>query len=471
MRVLLVDDQRDVRVTMRRMLRRVKDLEILEASTRDAAIAALAEPVDLLLLDIRLSDDPRDRGGLEILREMRRPGRDLPAIIVSSSTAMDDLREAMRLGARDYVLKDELCEELLVPIVASFRERHALTGEVQRLRARVEQDWGVEALVGSSPAMDRVRRAIVRVADSDVPVLLLGETGTGKEMVAHAIHQTSGRRNEPFVAVNCAAIPASLLESTLFGHERGAFTGAERRRQGRMAAADGGTLLLDEIGDLPIEMQAKLLRVLEEGRFLPVGADAEVPLRARVIAATNADLAARVQAGTFRGDLFYRLDVVTVRLPSLAERGADFEELFVAFNEENPRKLRYTKAAIEWLAKRPWPGNVRELKNVVRRISIMSDDDVVDVSTLEQHVAGSGAPASRPVHRLEDLVDAVLALPETGASRIVELERQLLRRALEQVGGNKSAAARLLGMSRKALVRRWERVEQGLDAGDDDDAG
>ncbi len=469
MRILIVDDQLEVRATIRRILRRVPDLEILEAGNLQSALTQALDGVDLLLVDIRLSDDPRDRGGMELIRELKRQGRNIPTVMITGLSSTDDLREAMRLGAHDYILKDELCEELVLPIVRSFRERHALSGEVQQLRKRVDGDWGVSAIVGSSPAIARARKDAALVAASDAPVLILGETGTGKEMVAKAIHQSSPRRNEPFVAVNCTAIPATLLESLLFGHERGAFTGADRKRRGRMAVADGGTLLLDEIGDLPLEVQGKLLRVLEEQRFLPVGADEEVPLRARVLAATNADLAQRVREGRFRSDLFYRLDVVTIRVPSLGERGAgDFQELLTHFVENLPRRVRFTKLAVEWLARRAWPGNVRELKNVVRRISIMADREEVDVPTLETLVpTNGGTPRASAI---DALVDEVLASSDDGSSLYRAVERAMLRRALDQTNGNKSAAARLLGLPRKALARRWARLDATDGMDDDDDA-
>ncbi|MBI2388136.1 MAG: sigma-54-dependent Fis family transcriptional regulator [Deltaproteobacteria bacterium] len=438
----------------------------MEAEGVDTALARL-DGIDLALVDVRLSDDPSDRSGLTLLREIRRSGSSLPVVIVSGSSATADLRDAMRLGARDYVLKDHLCEEVVLPIVESFRERITLDGEVRRLRAQVEDAWGIEAIVGSSPTMDRVRRTIARVANADAPVLILGETGVGKEMVARAIHHASARHEQPFVAVNCTAIPSALLESMLFGHEKGAFTGADRQRAGRMAAAGKGTILLDEIGDLPLDVQSKLLRVLEERRILPVGADRDRPLQARVVAATNVDLARRVQEGRFRSDLYYRLDVVTIHVPSLAERGrADLEELLFTFTASQPRRLRYTPEAIEWLVARPWPGNVRELKNFVRRLSIMAEVALIDVATLE---ALSGRPERGPASSVEALVDEVLGSTGEADSPYRLVERAMIRRALDQTGGNRSAAARLLGVSRKALGRRWARLESDDDRDADDD--
>jgi two-component system response regulator HydG len=469
-RLLLVEDDRDVRKGIRRMLARAPDVEVHEAPTARAALEMVqGESFDLLLVDIRLSDKPDDRSGLELLHELRRMGRMPPSVIVTSSSAIADIREAMRLGARDYVLKDELCEEMFLPIVDSFRERLALSGEVQRLRQRVDESWGPAALLGSSAAMDRVRRTIQRVADADAPVLIRGETGTGKEMVAHAIHQASHRRNEPFVAVNCAAIPATLLESTLFGHDRGAFTGADRRRRGRLEVAGQGTVLLDEIADMPLELQSKLLRVLEEQRFLPIGAEREVPLRARIVAATNADLDAHMAKGAFRRDLFYRLNVVSVDLPPLRDRGDDVVELLAAFTESLPRRLEWAPEAVHALEKRRWDGNVRELRNVVERLSLLAEDDTIDARALGDLVperAGNGGAARTS---LDPLVDSLLATPDDGTPKVEALERALYSRALERTDGNKTAAARLLGLHRKSFERRVARLASPDDDGEDDD--
>ena len=303
-------------------------------------------PPDLLLLDIRLSPDARDRGGLDLLRKLRSTGSSVPAIMVTSLVELSEIREAMRNGAQDYVLKDELCPEMLLPIVKTFRERLALRGEVERLRERVERSWGLAALVGLSRPMESVRHMIRRVADANATVLIRGETGTGKELVARALHEMSGRRNEPFVAVNCSALPGTLIESLIFGHERGAFTGAERRTRGQLELAGGGTMLLDEIAEMPIDLQAKLLRVLEDRRFRPLGAEEERPLMARIVASTHVDLQRRIHEGRFREDLYYRLNVVTLQVPSLAERVEDIPELVSSFSGELPRKLRFTENAM-----------------------------------------------------------------------------------------------------------------------------
>jgi DNA-binding NtrC family response regulator len=466
MNILIVDDQRSGRRVLRQMLSVLEGVEIREAaSVAEALAAAEAQAPDLLLLDIRLSEDARDRGGLEVLRKLRASGATVPAVMVTSLVELAEVREAMRSGAQDYVLKDELCPEMLLPIVESFRERLALRGEVTRLRERVEASWGVSAIVGSSRAMDQVRKLVRRVADADATVLIRGETGTGKELVARALHEASGRRNEPFVAVNCSALPGTLIESLVFGHERGAFTGAERRARGQLELAGSGTILLDEIAEMPGELQAKLLRVLEDRRFRPLGAEQELPLHARVVASTHVDLERRIADGRFREDLFYRLNVVTIQVPSLAERMEDLPELVSTFASELPRKLRFGDSAVSWLARRPWAGNVRELRNVIQRTALLAERDVIDAAILEE-IAGPGSGGDARIE-IDRMARSLLALPDRVGSKLDVIERAVLHHAIESCGGNKSAAARLIGVDRKALERRWERL--GDSPGEDDE--
>jgi DNA-binding NtrC family response regulator len=370
MKILVVDDQRSARRLLKQMLSEMDDVEVVEAATVTEALAVVEQgSPDMLLLDIRLSDDPRDRGGLQILQSVRASGRSTPAVIVTASSEMSEIREAMRHGAQDYVLKDELSPEMLLPIVRGLRETMSLRGEVVRLRQRVEKGWGLSALVGSSAPMERLRKLVARLAGADCTVLIRGETGSGKELVARALHELSGRRDEPFIAANCSALPGTLIESLIFGHERGAFTGADRRVRGQLELARGGTVLLDEIAEMSVQLQAKLLRVLEDRRFRPLGSETELPVRARILAATHVDLERRLADGTFREDLFYRLNVVTIEVPPLSERKDDIIELIAEFASELPRKLKFTEDATAWLTDRPWPGNVRELRNVVERVA------------------------------------------------------------------------------------------------------
>jgi len=455
MKVLVVDDQRSARRVLKQMLADLQGLEIFEAGRFEEAMAVMDAAVpDLMLLDIRLSDDPRDRGGLDVLRAVRASGRMTPAVMVTSSSELAEVRDAMRHGAQDYVLKDELSPEMLLPIVEGIRERLQLRGEVTRLRERVDRAFGTAALVGSSPAMERVRRLVARVADANCAVLIRGETGSGKEMVARALHEMSGRRDQPFIAVNCSALPGALIESLIFGHERGAFTGADRRVRGQLELARGGTLLLDEIAEMPAELQAKLLRVLEDRRFRPLGAESELPVRARILAATHVDLERGIGEGRFREDLYYRLNVVTIDVPPLSERGGDLVELLLAFCSELSRKIRFSDDAINWLTRRRWSGNVRELRNVVERVALLSETDLVDVSVLED-LARETSDATREIDRI---ARTLLALPSNLGSKLDVIERAILHHAIEASGGNKSAAARLIGVDRKALERKWERL-------------
>jgi DNA-binding NtrC family response regulator len=459
MRILIIDDQRSARRVLREMLSTLDDVDFAEASSVDEALESVRRSApDLLLVDIRMSSDARDRGGLDLLRKLRAAGASAPAVMVTSLFELSEIREAMRSGAQDYVFKDELCPELLVPIVESFRERVSLRGEVARLRERVERSWGVGAIVGSSRAIENVRRLVRRVADAGATVLVRGETGTGKELVARALHEASARRKEPFVAVNCSALPGTLIESLVFGHERGAFTGAERRSRGQLELAGSGTILLDEIAEMPMELQAKLLRVLEDRRFRPLGAEEERPLAARVLASTHVDLERRIAEGRFREDLFYRLNVVTIHVPPLVERMEDVPELVMAFAAELSRKLRFAEPAMAWLSHRPWPGNVRELRNVVERIALLAERDVIDVPTLEELARLPTASDTRI--EIDRMARALLALPERLGSKLDVIERAVLHHAIESCGGNKSAAARLIGVDRKALERRWERLSE-----------
>ncbi|HEY8090970.1 MAG TPA: sigma-54 dependent transcriptional regulator [Polyangiaceae bacterium] len=467
MNILIVDDQRSGRRVLRQMLSAMTDVEVREAASVVEALTAVDQAApDLLLLDIRLSPDARDRGGLEVLRKLRASGATIPAVMVTSLVELEEIREAMRCGAQDYVLKDELCPEMLLPIVESFRERLALRGEVSRLRERIEQSFGVGAIVGSSRAIDLVRKLVRRVADADATVLVRGETGTGKELVARALHEASGRRNEPFVAVNCSALPGTLIESLVFGHERGAFTGAERRTRGQLELAGAGTILLDEIAEMPGELQAKLLRVLEDRRFRPLGAEEELPLHARVVASTHVDLERRIAEGRFREDLFYRLNVIAIAVPSLAERMEDLPELVSTFAAELPRKLHFDEGAMAWLAQRRWAGNVRELRNVIHRAALLAERDAIDAEMLES-IAGPGAKGDARIE-IDRMARALLALPDRVGSKLDVIERAVLHHAIESCGGNKSAAARLIGVDRKALERRWERLSDAPETDEDE---
>jgi DNA-binding NtrC family response regulator len=457
MRILIVDDQRSARKVLRQMLAPLPDVDLTEAASVDEAMGHVERiGFDMLLLDIRLSEDTRDRGGLDLLRKVRSAGLTVPVVMVTSMSEVSEVREAMRLGASDYVFKDELSPELLLPVIQNFRDKMILAGQVRRLREKVDETYGARAIVGSSPPMDRVRKLISRVAQSNATVLVRGETGSGKELVARAIHELSDRHDDPFIPVNCSALPGSLIESLLFGHERGAFTGADRRARGQLELAGEGTVLLDEIAEMPIDLQAKLLRVLEDRRFRPLGAEQEVPLRARVLAATHVDLEKRIAEGRFREDLFYRLNVVTIDVPALADRESDIPELIAAFTAQLSRKIRFNEPAIAWMMKRRWPGNVRELRNVVERLALLSESESIEVKTLEELARERyNVQADQEIDRLARVI---LSLPDKLGSKLHVIERAVLHHAIEACGGNKSAAARLIGVDRKSLERKWERL-------------
>jgi DNA-binding NtrC family response regulator len=449
------------------ILRTLPEVELAEAKSVTEAWASIeASPPDLALLDIRLSNEPGDRGGLDLLRQIRDGAPTLAVVIVTASSEIDEIRQAMRLGAKDYVLKDELSPELLLPIVEGIRERMELRGEVARLQARVDEEWGLSALVGSSPQIEQVRKLVRRLADSDATVLIRGETGTGKEMVARALHELSPRRGQPFIAINCSALPSALMESLIFGHEKGSFTGAETRKPGQFELARGGTILLDEIAEMALPLQAKLLRVLEDKRFRPLGAAREVTLGARILASTHADLERRIAKGTLRADLFYRLNVVTLGVPPLAERTEDIPELVHSFQASLARKLQFTDDAILWLVHRRWLGNVRELKNSILRVSLLAERDTVDAACLES-LLGEDA-GSAEFGQIDRLAAELLALPDRIGNKIRAFQRALLSQAMAATGGNKSKAARLLGLERQVFNRRLRKLgHDGNDAGDD----
>ena len=451
MRFLLLDDQRGARTVLKRLLEDRPDIEVVEAaSAEEARLRVETQEIDAMLLDIRLSDSPTDRGGLDFLRWVRGTGRSMPAVMVTGVSELHEIREAMRQGAQDYVLKDELCAEMILPIVDGIRERFALKGEVQRLREQVDRRQGLPALVGASPAIERVRKLARRVADADAPILVRGATGSGKEMVARAIHYAGKRASEPLLAVNCSALPGTLIESLVFGHQRGAFTGADRRVRGQLELAGAGTVLLDEIAEMPIELQAKLLRVIEDRKFRPLGAEEEITLDARIIAATHVDLERRIENGTFREDLYFRLNVVTIDVPALSERDDDIPHLVQTFASEQSRALRFTDAAVSWLRSHHWPGNVRELKNAIERLALLAESDVIDVPILEELVGNDGAIVERELNRV---ARTLLTLATKEPSKLDAIQRVLVEQALASAKGNKSAAARLLGVHRKMLER------------------
>lgn len=441
--VLLVDDEANIRRMLGALLRG-EGFSVTEAPNGNAALLLLdeADP-DVVLLDLLMPPGP---DGLETLTRIRDRGRSAPVIMMSGKAQLTDAVRAVKLGAFQFLEKPLSPEGVLVTVRAAL-ELNRTRAENRALRAELGRR---SALIGSGPAMQQVKALISRVAPTEARVLITGESGTGKELVAAAIHAASRRRTRAFVTVNCAAIPRDLVESEMFGHERGAFTGATERRLGRFELADEGTLFLDEVGDLSPEAQAKLLRTLETGELQRIGAENVTRIDTRVVAATNRRLEDAVSGGGFREDLFFRLNVFPIQLPPLRKRLEDLPALVAHLAERvRPRQAAtFTDAALEALASYSWPGNVRELANLVERLSILSGP-VVDAPAVRQVLRGAG---SSPLPALS------LATERPLSDALDEYERGLIAAALTQAQGNMAEAARILQTDRANLYRRMRRL-------------
>ncbi len=464
MHVLVIDDERSARRNLRALLESFPSVTFAEAANLAEARAALERgPFDLCLVDIRLSEDARNRDGLTLVREIAERTSAVP-VCVTASSDMELIRTAMRAGAYDYLLKDGLCEETLGQLLGCVAERQRLEREVTALRARVRAEMPVAGLVGGSAAMERLRGKIRRAAVADAPVLVLGPNGTGKELVVRALHQLGPRPEAPLVELNCGAIAPELVESQLFGHVRGSFTSAAKDRDGVLAATGDGTLFLDEIGDLARDLQKRLLRVLETRDYTPVGVDIPRRFTGRVVAATNADLPAMVARGDFREDLYYRLAVVTLRVPPLSERLDDIPALVAHFCQRQRRPLRFTADAIEMLQRQAWPGNVRELRNLVDTVAVFAEGDEVNAAALRDATERQDEGVDALVRRH---VRALLTLP-IPACRYDVVTGALVDEALAMNDHNKSAAARLLDKHRKFVERRTDTSRPSAPPDDDD---
>ncbi len=465
MRVLVVDDEvRNAELTALELRDAGHETEFVNGGA--AALRRLeAAPFDAVVTDLRMA--PPD--GLALLAEVRRRWPATTVVLMTAYASLDSARRALKLGAYDYVDKEgEFREELGAILEKAARERQ-LRAENQRLAHTVDSlTRDLTTLVGGSPAMARALELARKVAGTDSTVLLRGESGTGKDRFARAIHFSSRRAGGPWVKVNCAALPEALLESELFGHERGAFTGAVRQKSGRFEDAAKGTLFLDEIGELPLLLQVKLLQVIEEKTFTRVGGNQPLTVDVRIVAATNRDLEAMVQARQFRDDLFFRLNVFPIIVPPLRERPGDVRALagfFLGRHGVSPDKL--TERALQALERHPFPGNVRELEYALERAMILAGSDPIDVAHLG--LAGSGDGAPRGAAGVPGWVPEI---PAAGLS-LETLERELILQALERARGNKSQAARLLGLTRRTLYSRMERhglrkPGEGDEAAEDD---
>jgi two-component system, NtrC family, nitrogen regulation response regulator NtrX len=443
--ILLVDDEANIRRMLGALLRN-EGFNVTEAASGNAALLLLdqADP-DVVLLDLMMPPGP---DGLETLTRMRDRGSTAPVIMMSGKAQLTDAVRAVKLGAFQFLEKPLTLEAVLVT-VRSALELNRTRAENRALHAELARRG---TLIGSGPAMQQVRALIARVAPTEARVLVTGESGTGKELVAAAIHEESRRKGRPFVTVNCAAIPRDLVESEMFGHERGSFTGAMERRIGRFELAHGGTLFLDEVGDLSQEAQAKLLRTLETGELQRIGAETVTHIDARVVAATNRRLDDAVSNGGFREDLFFRLNVFPIHLPPLRERLEDLPALVAHLAERvRPRHAAtFTEAALETLVSYSWPGNIRELANLVERLSILSGP-VVDAPAVRQVLRG---PSSSPSSVGSPPVQLGRPLNEA----LDEFERSFIGAALAQAEGNMAEAARILQTDRANLYRRMRRL-------------
>ena len=447
--VLVVDDD----AAMREMLVSLLEDEGLRAEEADGADKALDRlrdaEFDAVLSDIRMPG----RSGIEMLGEVRALRPDLPVILMTAFGSIDTAIEAMRAGAFDYVTKPFKRNEVLVVLERAF-ERRALEEENRRLRRAVDQTSSFGELIGASPAMREIFALIRKIADSRSSVLITGESGTGKEVVARTIHFSGAGRERPFVPVNCTAIPEGLLESELFGHVRGAFTGAHTSKRGLFEVANGGTLFLDEIGDMGAGLQSKILRVLQDGEIRPVGGTHTVKVDVRIITATNKDLRAEMDAGRFRRDLFYRLNVIPIHIPPLRERREDIPLLAEAFLAKHAggRTRTLARATVDKLMRGRFEGNARELENQIERAIALADGPEIQPEDLPP--AEGEAPAPAPTG--EDLVRSAVRRRMS----LRELEDLYIDEVLTATGGNKVQAARILGINRRTLYRRGERRER-----------
>ncbi len=448
-RILLVEDEAAIRLALSGLLRR-ESYEVAQAANGAEALRALeSDRFDLVLTDLALGNGP---SGLDVLRRARELAPECPVLMITAHGNEKIAVEAMKAGAEDYVPKPFDNDEIRLAVRRAL-ERTALSRENRFLRERVERDYGMGQLIGGGPAMRRVFDTLRKVAPTDLTVLVRGESGTGKELVAQALHELSPRKGRPFVAVNCAAMARELVESELFGHERGAFTGADARRVGRFEAANGGTLFLDEIGDMALATQAKLLRVLQERRFERLGSTASIEVDVRVVAATNRDLEKDVAAGRFREDLYYRLKVVELALPPLRERREDLsalaERLLALVAERLGREPKpLSPAALAALARHAWPGNVRELRNVLEQASVLAEGAAIEAHDLALGAAGEAAPPD----------PASASFADAKRHAVEGFERAFLLRALRAHAGNVSRTAEAIGMVRQSLQQKMREL-------------
>jgi len=437
--ILLVDDEPSARGTMALLLKR-RGHRVIEAADVRAATKALADSAfEVVVTDLRMPDGD----GLDVLRAAKAHCPDADVVLLTAYAGWESAKAAIQLGAFDYFEKGREPDELLHRIERAVEDK-ALRRENENLRAQVRARFGLPGLIATSAEMARVLDLVERVAPTDATVLIRGESGTGKEIIAKALHHAGPRASGRFVAINCGALPEPLLESEIFGHVKGAFTGAAANKKGLFEEAHGGTLFLDEIGEMAPGLQVKLLRVLQSGEVRPVGSTQVITVDARVVAATNRDLEPMIRRGTFREDLFYRLNVIPIALPPLRERREDIpllaEHFLARFSQRQGRVLRLSAGATERLLRYAWPGNVRELENAMERLAILARDETIEAGDLPPHIGAGLALGTAPG----------LAAEQT----LAEAERAHIIQILERCGWNHSRAAEALGIGRTTLWRK-----------------
>jgi two-component system response regulator HydG len=442
---LVVDDDRDGGELLCELLAQ-QGYRTAYADRGDAGLATLAESdFDVVVADVHMDG----MSGLDLCREVRARHPDVPVVVITGQADVDTAVGALRAGAWDFVSKP-LNSDQVAAVVARAVEHRRTRSEVRRLRRELAATRPIRGIVGDSPSIRAVTELVGRIADGDATVLITGESGTGKELVAQAVHNLGPRKDEPFVAVNCGAIPGNLLESELFGHVRGAFTDARRDRPGLFIQAGAGTVFLDEIGEMPLDMQVKLLRVLQERALRPVGGDEEMPFTARVVCATNRDLETEIEEGRFRQDLYYRVNVVSIEVPPLRSRGNDMLLLAHHFLRRIAERTGKGVESISAEAGRKlldydWPGNVRELENGIERAVALAQFSEITVADLPGRI--------RDHHSTRLVIDGV---DPSELVTMAEMERRYVRRVLDACGGNKTKAAKVLGIDRRSLYRRLE---------------
>ncbi len=441
-RILIVDDERTIRHTLSTVLEE-EGFQTDIAENGDMALQKIRErDFDLVITDLRMPG----MEGLELLEKIKLMAPRTSVMIITAYGSLESAIQALRLGAYDYIVKPLDFEDVLLRI-KRLMEHRELIQENQILREAVEKKYSFSNIIGESPAMKRVFRMIQKVSRTKGNVLITGKSGTGKELVARAIHFHSPRKNRPFVAINCGAIVDTLMESELFGHKKGAFTGATRDKDGYFKVADGGTLFLDEVGEIPLHLQVKLLRAIETGEITPVGATEPISVDVRIIAATHRDLAGEVEKGNFREDLYYRLNVIEIKLPSLSERKEDIPLLVHHFiekyNRELNRRIRgVDNETMKILMNYEWKGQIRELENVIERALILAEGDRI-------------TPQDLPANLVQE-ARYLEANPATLKHALAQFEKQHIRKILKEAGGDKEKAARLLGIGLSSLYRKIE---------------